>query len=389
MEITNPKSKEQVAIIVVGYNRIPAIKRLLQSLIEAQYAVENAPLVISIDGSGNQQLYDYVQQFEWPYGDKYVNIQKERLGLKNHIFQCFDYSKFFRGVILLEDDVFVSKYFYHYAICALDSYENDERIAEIALYKNEMNGYVGLPFIPMNNGSDTYLMQDVCTSGECITWRMWSEFRSWLSSHSNDDFKIIDMPDIIKNWSRAWSKAYNAFVVSNHKYVVYPHFALTTNFNDVGEHGGDDGSVTQVNLSFKDTEYQMKPFEEMVRYDIYFNNELIYDWLGIDSNQLVLDIYGYNERILKNYLLTTRELPIEKEKSFALAMRPIELNVKYRIDGNGLYLYKTEELRGKSIKGNYSNNVIPFFLDGFRNKLLVKQVSRYLLNKILKFLHLK
>lgn len=383
MEIKNPNSKEQIAIIVVGYNRIPAIKRLLKSLVDAKYDVINVPLVISIDGSGNQQLYDYVLQFEWPHGDKYVNIQKERLGLKNHIFQCFDYSQYFRGVILLEDDVFVSEYFYQYVISALDAYENDDRIAEIALYKDEMNGYQGLPFLPVQNGSDTYLLQDVCTSGECVTWKMWKEFRKWLELHSDDKFLDVDMPDTMKRWERAWSKAYNAYVVSNKKYIVYPHTALTTNFNDVGEHGGDDGSVTQVCLSCKDNDYTMKPFEKMVRYDIYFNNEQLYEWLGYSRDELVLDIYGYNERLLKKYLLTTRELPLPKLKSYALAMRPIEFNVKNNIEGSGLFLYDSSSFAGKSIKGKYSKGVVSYFLDGFRNRLLVQVVIKYVKNKVL------
>lgn len=387
--INDISNKSKVAIIVVGYNRVPAIKRLLGSLLSAKYQVEDIPLIISIDGSGNQQLYDYVRCFEWPFGKKYVVIQEIRLGLKKHIYQCFDYSQYFRGVILLEDDIFVSEFFYQYTISALDTYENEERVAEIALYKNEMNGYVGLPFSPIQNGSDTFLLQDVCTWGECVTWRMWSEFRSWLTTRDDDDFRSVDMPNAIKQWSRAWSKAYNAFVVSNHKYVVYPHTSLTTNFNDVGEHGGDSGRVTQVNLSFKDTNYHMSAFDEMARYDIYFNNEQLFDWLGLKPEQVVLDTYGYNERVLKKYLLSTRELPLKKEKTFALAMRPIELNVKYGIEGNGLYLYNTKEMEGRSIKGNYSKYVVPFFLDGFRNKLLVKPTIRYVLNRMLKILHIK
>ena len=111
MEIEIPSSKEKIAIVVVGYNRLNSIKRLLQSLLDANYSHHDIPLVISIDCSGDEELYNFVIDFRWPFGDKYVNIQKERLGLKSHIFQCGDLTKLFKAVVLLEDDLYASHSF--------------------------------------------------------------------------------------------------------------------------------------------------------------------------------------------------------------------------------------------------------------------------------------
>ena len=95
------KYKETVAIVAVGYNRLDSMKRLLNSLLQANYPIDDIPLVISIDCSGETMLYDYVKDFNWPFGQKYVNIQEERLGLRNHIYQCGDLTEFFKGVIVL------------------------------------------------------------------------------------------------------------------------------------------------------------------------------------------------------------------------------------------------------------------------------------------------
>ena len=383
MDIINT-NKDEVAIVVVGYNRIEPIQRLLNSLTRAEYHNLNVPLIISIDCSGNEELYRLAEDFRWCHGEKYVFIQENRLGLRKHIYQCMGLSKYFRAIVVLEDDLFVSNRFYDYALAAVEKYENEERVAEIALYKNDMNGYMGLPFSPLCNGSDTFLMQDVCTSGECMTWRMWNNFMSWLDSHSEEDYQTVDMPDTIKGWERAWSKAYNAYVVDSHKYVVYPYTAVTTNFNDVGEHGGDDSSITQVCLSFKENTYTMYDFDELVRYDIYYNNECIYKWLNINQEEIVIDLYGYNERILKKYLLTTRLLPFPVIKKYALAMRPIELNIKYDISGEDIFLYDTSMKEGISIRGRYSKGVVPYFLNGFRSRLLIKEVVKYIKRKVMK-----
>ena len=91
----------RIAIVAVGYNRLNSIKRLLGSLLAASYEIDSVPLVISIDCSGDTELYEYVENFNWPFGNKYVQIQQERLGLKEHIYRCGDLSLYFRAIVLL------------------------------------------------------------------------------------------------------------------------------------------------------------------------------------------------------------------------------------------------------------------------------------------------
>lgn len=375
--------KETLAIVVVGYNRLKSIRRLLSSLLRAQYPDSDIPLVISIDCSGEEELYSYVKDFDWPYGRKYVNIQETRLGLKEHIYQCADLTSVFKAIILLEDDLVVSPAFYSYAVKALDRYGDDRRIAQISLYKNERNGYVGLPFDNIQNGNDVFLMQDVSTWGECWTRQMWDNFKQWRDSHTEDDIMKVDMPDRIKNWTRAWSKYYNAYVVDMHKYVLYPNVALTTNFSDAGEHGGDNNSVVQVNLLQQDFEYRMGNFDDLARYDIYSNNETLYEWLGLDVRSLCLDMYGLHNNVSgRRYILSTRVLPYKTIKSFGLCMRPFELNVKYNVSGEGIYLYDTQ-LRVTG--GGYNKQLTAYFLKGFSLRPLV----RYLFDFYRKALKIK
>ena len=110
--INIPENKEKIAIVAVGYNRKKSLERLLSSLEVAYYQHEDIPLVISIDASGDEEVYALAREYNWTHGEKYVNIQQERLGLKNHIYQCGDLTKYFKAIILLEDDLYVSPYFY-------------------------------------------------------------------------------------------------------------------------------------------------------------------------------------------------------------------------------------------------------------------------------------
>lgn len=383
-------NKSKVAIVCVGYNRKKSIERLFNSLLAAEYSSCDIPLVISIDASKDEALYEYVKKFHWPFGEKYVNIQTVRLGLENHIYQCGDLTAYFKAVILLEDDLCVSRYFYKYILHTIDFYAEDNRIAEISLYKNEINGYVGLPFENINNGSDVFLMQDVSTWGECWTESMWNDFTNWRCRHTEEDILNVDMPVQIKKWTRAWSKCYNAYVVDTGKFVLYPNVSLTTNFSDAGEHGGDNNSLVQVNLLQEDFDYRFLPFEDLAKYDIYFNNVDSYEWLHLRPDNLCLDYYGFNNFIAgKKYLLSTRVIKAPIIKSFALNMRPIELNVKNKVHGSGIFLYDVRQMDSFDEKSKASILVAEYFLRGFNMNLLRRFVCSHYIHSLLKRLHIR
>ena len=378
---SNISNKDKIAVVVVGYNRLKSMTRLLTSLKQAEYPITDVPLVISIDCSGDQDLYSYVLEFEWPYGEKYVNIQKERLGLKNHIFKCGDLTQYFKAIILLEDDLVVSPYYYSYTLKVLQKYGDIDAIAQISLYKNEMNGYVGLPFDNFKTGADVFLMQDVSTWGECWNKRMWDEFVEWMEEHDEAYISDVDMPLRIKQWTRAWSKYYNAFVVDKGKYVLYPNVAVTTNFSDAGEHGGDNNSAVQVSLLQADFEYRLPDFDELVKYDIYFNNQQIYNWIDISEAQVCLDLYGFNRAPNgQRYILSSRILPYNVIKAFALNMRPIEMNIYQQIGGHGLYLYDTRV--NVSSPESFNSDLVSYYIRNFNIRILVRYLFRYYMNAI-------
>ena len=388
--LQHQENKQKIAIICVGYNRIKSMKRLLGSLLNAEYPSNDIPLIISIDCSGDEELYNFVRDFEWPYGEKYVNIQKERLGLRNHIYQCGDLSQYFKAIILLEDDLFVSPYFYHYAEQAIDKYGDVEDIAEISLYRNDSNGYAGFPFSPMQNGADVFLWHDVSTWGEIWTPSMWKSFVYWRDYICSEDIiKRVDMPDRIKGWTRAWSKYYNAYVISTGKHVLYPYVSLSTNFSDAGEHGGDSKGEVQVDMMYGKRTYIMPSVRDLVRYDIYDNNEAIPEWIGYSPEDLCVDLYGINTNIYgRRYILSSRCLPYKVLKSYALCMRPIEMNIKYSLEGTGLYLYDTTMKQNVEKKGSYSNAFMHFMMHGIAPHEIWKYTRISIINSIKRRLHL-
>lgn len=367
--------KNKIAIVAVGYNRINSIKRLLSSLQNAHYPSDDIPLVISIDCSGDKELYDFVLGFEWKHGRKYVNIQKERLGLKNHILQCGDLTESFKAVILLEDDVFVSEVFYNYASEAVDYYYNDERVGGISLYQNEVDGSMPISFF--NDGSDTYLRQTIASWGECWTDKQWALFKQWYESFNDEEFASIDMPELIKSWKRAWSKYYMAYLIQTDRYCVFPYLSHTTCFSEAGDHSNEASTIGQVNLLCGPKQYLFKPFDEMTKYDIYRVNEDIYKWTGYSKGDLCVD-WRCTSKNLRHcrYIMTPAILPYKVIRSYGLVMRPIELNIKYDIEGRFLFIYDTIDGNGNALEG-----IMPLSLAHYHLRLFdIRLARKYVLN---------
>lgn len=380
--INTQENKQRVAVIAVGYNRYKSLKRLLDSVESASYPVANVPLIISIDCSGDESVYELARSFKWSHGEKYVNIEDAgRLGLVKHIYQCAGLTKVFRAIILLEDDLFVSPFFYSYVLQAIDKYGDAPAVAQIALYHNETNGFVGHPYPKVNDGFDVFLAQSTCSWGQCWNERMWNAFCTWRDHICTDELiNEQDMPATIKGWTRAWSRYFNAYILHQNKYVLYPQVSLTTNFSDAGEHGDDNNNIVQVNLQQGDFLYRMPGIQELQRYDSFGNNEGLYAWLSMKPYDVCLDIFGIHERKNQRYILSTRLLPYKIVKTFALNMRPIELNVKFNIPGKGLYLYDTDE----SGKGSYdySKYLGDYYFQRLNSRLMLKYLRGNIISRV-------
>ena len=148
------------AIVLIAYNRPDSLQRLLESIKRANYESDQISLVISIDRADNfSDVYDVANSFEWIYGEKIIRTFDERQGLKRHVLSCGDLTEKYGAIIALEDDLIVSEDFYRYATQALNFYNEDQKVAGIALYSHGWNGYSSVAFSPVKNQYDTYYGQ--------------------------------------------------------------------------------------------------------------------------------------------------------------------------------------------------------------------------------------
>jgi len=331
-----------IALVVVGYNRPDSIKRILGSLAKAKYDYEEIPLIVSIDHSGNEEVVNAAEQFQWEHGSKRVIYHSKRLGLRKHIISCGDLTQEYGSVMILEDDLYVSPDFYNYAMQALLKYGENPKIAGISLNTKRELLESPYPFFPLHTGDDVFFQQFASSWGQVWNQRMWKAFKKWYDEHPVLP-RNTDVPLTVLNYpDTSWAKFFQTYVVEQNKYYVFSYDSLTTNFGDAGEHFNHNSSAFQSILFYGKKDYRMPEFEQGVKYDIYGEPVGLGKYLDIPEEELTCDFWGRKqETAYRRYLLTCCKKPFKKIKQYSMCMKPVELNVIENIKGTDITLYDT------------------------------------------------
>ena len=203
------------AIVLPIYNRPDCLKRLLRSLLSADFSGVDGeiPLVFSLEGGTSPDCRALALETPWPYGPKRVVEQPTRLGVRHHILACGDLTETYGSVIVLEDDLTVSPGFYAFAKQAAEFYTPDPRIGGVSLYAFIFNEYGFFPFVPMDDGNDVYFVQSTSSWGQLWTREQWAKFRGWLRDSEGPKNLASDvrLPQRMREWPESsWKKLYNA-----------------------------------------------------------------------------------------------------------------------------------------------------------------------------------
>ena len=335
-------------IVVVAYNRIVSLKRILGSLLQAEYPESGAELIISIDRGDNADVLQYALDFSWPFGEKKVVYQPENLGLKKHILRCGGLTQAHDGIILLEDDLYVSPDFYRYALECLAFVQGKDEIAGVALYNHRLSQLTEKLFEPLEDGFDNWYFQYACSWGQLWTRQQWAKFSAWLEENGDYDFAGSEkIPAHIREWGRhSWLKYHIAFTIETGRFFLYPRVARSTCFSDAGVNFSEKESTYQVPLMSGGRAAPLRLSEireSKAVYDAWMENL----WLrtALHNQDLCLDLYGSKPSFEgKGCVLTSRRVEnAQLLQSFGREMRPQEWNVLAAVPGDELRLYRLTE----------------------------------------------
>ena len=332
-----------IPIVVVAYDRLHSLKRITDSLLQAEYP-QGAELIISIDRGDNRQVLEYADSLSWPFGEKRVIYRPENLGLKRHILCCGDLTQEYDGIILLEDDLVVSPDFYRYAQECYDFIQAQDRIAGAALYNHRLSQLTEKIFEPLEDGFDNWYFRYACSWGQLWTREKWRAFRDWLGENQDYDFEGSEkIPAHIKDWgAHSWLKYHIAYCIETGKLFLYPRVARTTCFSDPGVNFSHSEHTFQVPLMSGGRMGRLRlstPETSKAVYDQWMESLYLQSCL---EEQTCIDLYGSKESFEgKPFLLTSCQ--VENGKllgSFGREMRPQEQNVLSGVPGDVFRLYE-------------------------------------------------
>lgn len=388
------ENNHRPAIVVIAFNRAASLRRLLSSLEKANYP-EKTPLVISIDyAPDNQDVYTCARDFYWPYGKKEIIYHREKKGLKTHVLSCGDLVDDYGSVIILEDDLYVSPYFYHYTSTALDYYANDEKIAGISLfnYPRIEKKVDPPPFYPLIDHSDVYFIQYAASSGQAWTRDQWKAFRRWHNKSVNfKEYRGV-VPSTVLQWPpRSWKKYFITYMTEKDKYFVFPTISLTTNFDDKGSNRQGNVNELQTKLKLDDRPLIFKPLSHSFNvYDAFF--EILPEKLNnfcpyLRPYNYAVDLYGIKnlQEIKKEYVLTTKRCT-SPVKSYGRHLKPHEMNIIFDIPGSDISLCHCSDLMdvSKDNKYHYYISDFSYFYKPLPNRKDIMKFLKYRVNSKLK-----
>lgn len=358
------------AIVVVTYNRPQSLKRLLDSIEKAVFPENvNIQLVISIDYHDSEEHKECVQianYFIWNNGDKIVIEYKENQGLRKHILSCGDLTSKYESIIVLEDDLIVSPYFYIYSSEALSYYYDNDKIAGISLYNHKQNFMLDLPFEPLSTSSDVYFLQIASSWGQAWNVKHWEKFKNWYEN--SPILSDIFMPDYMKAWPESsWLKYFIGYLIENQKHFVYPKISLTTNFGDSGTHNTNVNSNFQVPFLIEYKTFIFESIEESLNiYDSFFEiNPKILKRLNpkLLSYDFEVDLYGLKniEYLKKGMILSSKKVKDKNQVNltFGCRTKPLLSNIYLNIPGNSFALTSINNL--SSSNDFYFDNPLVYF----------------------------
>ena len=354
-----------IPIVIAAYNRENTLFRLLLSIAKANY-VTPVKLIISIDGGGSENVKIVARKFEWEFGPKEIIEHSENFGLRRHILLCGGLSKLYDGIILLEDDLYVSPWFYQYASAALKFYQYCSSICGISLYSYRYNETSMLPFIPLNDASNTFFMQVPCSWGQAWLKEHWDCFAKWYISNNDNFSDDVMLPGNIAFWPEtSWKKYFFKYMIEKDLYFVYPFWSYTTNFGDKGQHHCGSNLFQVPIVLEKISKLVFKRFEEsLIKYDAWC--ELLPECLNYLSNGVFnlnfsVDLHGTKrkENLPNEYVLTAKKSN-SCIQTFGRQMLPVEMNIINKICGNDIYLTAIDQIKDY---GNINDSIFERAID--------------------------
>ena len=202
-------------VIVITFNRANSLYTLLKSLDLLELDGASASMEIWIDrsrhnNSVHRETLDIARSFNWTRGVKRVHVQRRHVGIYGQWIDTWRPMP--RGNelgVILEDDMSVSPYIYHWIKAAHQKYGPRKDVAGYTLQSEGVGNFVNLDPIRGPKSHTAYMFRMIGTWGYAPRPDTWITFQNWYHRTSvNPDYHpYIEKATILTKWCKAFEQS--------------------------------------------------------------------------------------------------------------------------------------------------------------------------------------
>ncbi len=358
-----------LAIVIPALNRPKNLQRLLGALDAAAYPTNmQVPLIFALDQS-QETGFDaatlaLMEKYQWQYGTKTILKAEQPLGVRKNLLRCGHLTNNHSGVIILEDDLWVSPHFYNAAQKMWHHYKDHPKIGAISLYSFRYNEHAGRAFTPLKDKSDTYFMQTSSSWGQIWWNRVWAPFEAYLNAPQEEEKAHIPLD--INEWNDSWKKDHIRYLAQKDLYSVIPRASFSTNMGSPGKHHLGLPNLLQADLASGDVLHHLESFDKTTAiYDAFFEPTAatLQRLFPQHDHPIEADFYGIKppQALLGKRCISAKESTAPL-KRYSHHLRPDVLNL-HLPDDNGFF----QEALGETFKPMNSQRLKTLFDKDFPN----------------------
>lgn len=283
---------------------------------------------------------DFVDGFEWKYGEKVVHYRTGNVGLQAQWLEAWWPGSDDEFAFVVEDDLEVSSLYYEYIKALIVNFYYNGSNYSPSIFGATLQR---ARFVPGKHGNKLqlddqtrlFLYQLVGTWGQILFPKPWKEFRLWYDKNKAKGNKPFLEGMVTTGWykkmgERIWTPWFIKFIQSHGYFNIYANFlherALSVSHRDAGVNygktaGPDSQLLEERSLDFNILE--MQPLSSLKWFDFCFrevrpgrfvrNSEelgtLLHSMQKQDSIFLV-DLLGVSDAVVRNLLCNFERLNI-------------------------------------------------------------------------------
>ncbi|CAI9277631.1 unnamed protein product [Lactuca saligna] len=342
-----------LTIKVLTYDRLPSLTRCLRSLAAARYDNDKVNIHIFIDHfkvldqkdeyldqklNESRQILDFVDGFEWRFGQKMVHYRTGNVGLQAQWLEAWWPASDDEFAFVVEDDIELSPLYYRFLRGLIVNYYYNASNYSPWIYGASLQRP---RFVPGKHGNKIHLDEDtqvflyqlVGTWGQLLFPKPWKEFRLWYDIHKTKGIKPILDGMVTTGWykkmgDKIWTPWFIKFIHSRTYFNIYTNFphesALSVSHRDAGVNYGKTVGPDSNLLKETSQISNFAPLRNLKWYDFCFQevspNRIVNNVHDLDpilkstqkSNTLILvNIHRTSKMFIKNLLCHFERLNVQ------------------------------------------------------------------------------